>query len=103
MHIPFTLPFVPVTLARIILLAAATPVAGLAVFVAFEAGFMELLFLNRVPITIAVCFLFAACVRAMRNPWDGWYNWFYRVTHSVTGGHDGSDDAQAWAKTLKER
>lgn len=75
---------IPISLARVVAVAAGSPIATLAIFVSAEAGLVELLILNRVPITIFTMFTVAAAVSAMKEKPDGFYKWFYRFANIMT-------------------
>jgi len=71
--------------AQLILLAALSPItAAMSVMALADSGFLELLVINRVSVTIFAGFTVAAAVGAMRDPPDGWYKWFLSLCeHNV--------------------
>src|ERR1700743_3234338 len=84
-HIPVSY-LIPLTFARLIALAGATLVSALMAFVFIEAGFIELIILNKVAVTIFTMFTVRSAVAAMRDPSDGLYKWFFRFMNLMTAG-----------------
>lgn len=74
----------PISALQSLALLGATPVAALGLFVFVEAGFLELILLNKVALTIGAMFTLSAAVSSMRDPPDGFYKWFYRFSNTMT-------------------
>lgn len=71
-----------IALAKWMLGPNALIVAG-AVGVWVEGGIIGVAMAHPVIFTAGVIYVLYAAITAMRNPWDGWYNWFYRFSHAL--------------------
>jgi hypothetical protein len=48
-----------------------------------EGGILTLFLTHPIVATAAMIYVLTAAVTSMRNPWDGFYNWFYRFSHAL--------------------
>jgi hypothetical protein len=49
-----------------------------------DGGLWAIIEANRISATVFACFTVSAAVGAMRNPPDGFYNWFFRFANAMT-------------------
>ena len=54
-----------------------------AIGVWLEGGILAMIMAHPIVFTACALYTLFAAVTAMRNPWDGWYNWFYRFSHAM--------------------
>lgn len=64
-------------------LAGYLPLLALVIFAAADTTLLQLIADHQVSVTWFGGFTAAAAVGALRNPWDGAYNWFFRFANTM--------------------
>lgn len=70
-------------LAKFAALAGYLPLLALFVFAAAETSLIQLVSDHQIGVTWFGGFTLSAAVGALRNPWDGWYNTFFRFANTM--------------------
>ena len=51
--------------------------------IATEVGITELVLRHQFFVAVATYYTLSIAITSMANPWDGWYQWFFRFSHGM--------------------